>query len=200
MNTLCELKSFYGDQKQSRNKENQEKIILVKRIEDENTDLTVCNSETKTIDKQLKERKLLLINRRITLKELEKQLNQEKELQESIIEEFNRISFQIEEYYKAIEKFSEKEKSELKSQEETKRKVIEIENQLSIIKESFSTMAFFIKRLEDKIQMTIQLCQELEEHVAKCKEEIKLQSSVLSSTTFQRLLYSVQHHRECTYP
>ena len=200
MNTIDDLQILQQNQKQSREREEQEKAILRQRIEDESSALTECDSEIENMEKQLQERKQILVNKRISLTDLEKQIDQERKARDRIKEEWEQISLQIEKHSKVIEELRSKKEREAQIQADLERKTLEIEKQLSVTKESLATMTRTMKQLEDQAQSSRQQYSALEKHIDRCKEERSLQSTILSNPTLQRLLLSTHKQRECTYP
>ena len=200
MNTIDELKSLLQNQKQSRERGEQEKAILIQRIEDESSGLVECDSEIENMEKQLQERNQLLDNKRISLTDLEKQIDQERKTRDRIREEGEQISLQIEKHRKTIEELRSKKEREAQSQADLERKTLEIEKQLSVTKESLSAMTRTMKQLEDQARSIQQQYSALEEHIGRCKEERSLHSTILSNPTLQRLLLSTQKQRGGAYP
>ena len=197
---IDELKTLQLNQRQSREREEQEKAVLRKRIEDESSGLAECGSEIESIVRQLQERKQLLDNKRISQTELENQMDQERKAQVRMREEWEQVSLQIQKHSKAIEELNSQKERAAQSQAELERKALEIEKQLSATKESLSTMALTMKQLEDQAQALQQQYSALEKQVDRCKEERSLQTAILSNPTLQRLLLSVQNRKECAYP
>ena len=195
-----ELKILQQSQEQSREREDQEKAILRQRIEDESSGLTECDSEIENMEKQLQDRKQLLGTKRISLTELETQIGQERKARERIREEWEQISLQIEKHSKTIEELKSKKERKVQSQADLERKTLEIEKQLSVTKESLSTMTRTMKQLEDQAQSIRQQYRDLEKHIGRYREEKSLQNTILSNPTLQRLLFSTQNQRECAYP